>query len=177
VNKAKELMAASNYPDGFDTTIYMRDTTYEDAILVMQQNLKAIGINADIVVMTDAEQAEQAVDGWHNSIRHLLAPTSAEREPSSTALTYYTKGNIYNASCMLPDDVIDLFQQASGEPDDDIRLTMQREAERLMMDEYCLMWNFVMVPFCVPRQTYVRGDNTRFFVGHYWTPEKVWLDK
>jgi peptide/nickel transport system substrate-binding protein len=177
LDKAKELMAASNYADGFDTTIYMRDITYEDAILVIQQNIKAIGVNADIVVMTDAEQAAQAVEGWHNSIRHLLGPTSAEREPSVTSLTYYTEGNIYNASCMLPDDIIALLEEARGEADMEKRKELCQEAERLAMDEYCLWWNFVMVPFCVPKQSYVRDDNLRFFVGHYWTPEKVWLDK
>ena len=168
VDKAKGLMAASNYPDGFDTVIYMRDATFEDAILVMQQNLKAIGINADIVIMTDAEQAAQARDGWHNSIRHLLGPTSAEREPSVTALTYYTEGNIYNASCKLPDDVVALYEQASGESDMAVRTDLVQEAERLTMDEYCLMWNFCMVPFCVPKQPYVHDDGLRFFCGEFF---------
>jgi peptide/nickel transport system substrate-binding protein len=177
VDKAKEYLAASNYPDGFDTTIYMRSSTYDDAIIVIQSNLADIGINVDIVNMTSAEAAEQATQGWYNSIRHLLGPTSAEREPGITALTYYTEGNPYNASMSLPDDVIALYEEANAEPDPAKRAEIAQEADRLTMDEYCLMWNFVVIPFVVPKQTYVHDDNLRHFVGHYWTPEIAWIDK
>ena len=175
--KAKSLLAEAGYATGFKSTIYLRDKMFENVATVLQSNLKDVGIDVNLEVMTPAQASEQASKGWKNSIRHLLAPSTPEREPSVTALTYYGPGNLNNASMVLPADVVALCQKAASEPDFDKRKAMALEADRLVMEEYALFWEVVTAPFVVPKQRYVHDDNLRFFVGHYWTPERAWVEK
>jgi len=175
-DKARTLLREGGFADGFDTTLYLRDATFMDAMTVIQSYLLDVGIHANVKLMTSAEAAEQAVKGWHG-IRHLLGPSTAEREPATTQLTYYGPGNIYNASLALPADVVALLQEESRTLDFEKRKSLAQQADKLIVDDYALIWQFAYVPFVVPKQKNVHDDNSRHFVGHYWTPEQAWLSE
>ena len=58
--KAKELLTAAGYPDGFDVEIHLRtgscgSVPYQKALEFFQNNLKEVGINATIVQSTSAK--------------------------------------------------------------------------------------------------------------------------
>lgn len=60
VEKAKELMAASNYPEGFDMEILVSTAfpTDETAAVMLQEAAKQIGINITVTKVTPSERSE-----------------------------------------------------------------------------------------------------------------------
>lgn len=72
LEKAKEYMAASSYPDGFDCILVSRNdsSTYKTVALIIQASLKEIGINVTI--------EESSNDEWvSNAYNHTRTDGSA----------------------------------------------------------------------------------------------------
>jgi peptide/nickel transport system substrate-binding protein len=175
--KAKALLAEAGYASGFTTTIYLRSPQYQDWAVTVQSYLNDVGIKSTIQVMTPAVAADVTAKGWKNGLLEILGPNTAEREAAITMLTYYGPGNTYNASVSLPKDVIDLCNQALVQPDMKKRVDLSVQADALLIDRDALYMNYTTIPFIVAKQTWLHDDNWRFFVGHYWTPEKMWIEK
>jgi peptide/nickel transport system substrate-binding protein len=173
--KAKELLKSAGYANGLDTTIYLRDATFQDATVIVQSYLRDVGINAKVEVMTAAVAAEQASSGWYG-IRNLLAPNTPEKEPFSTTLSYYGPDQKNNNSMTVAQDIIDLCTAGRSEPDADKRHQMVQQLNDMFITRDCDFWGICNVPFVVPKQSWVHGDNLRFFVGHNNTPERAWVE-
>jgi peptide/nickel transport system substrate-binding protein len=176
-SKARTLLTEAGYSSGFDTTIYLRTPTYQDYATVVQSYFNDVGIRANVKIMTTAEAADLTTKGWKNGLLEILGPNTAEREASVTILNYYAPGNTYNASVGVAQDVVALCTQALSEPDIKKRIALSLQADSMIVDRDALLMNYATIPFIVPKQSWVHDDNFRFFVGHYWTPEKAWIEK
>jgi ABC-type transport system substrate-binding protein len=175
IAKAKELLKSAGYANGLDTTIFLRDPTFQDATVIIQSQLRDAGINAKVEVMTAAVAADQAVSGWYG-MRNLLAPNTPEREPFATTVAYYGPDQKNNNSMTIAQDIIDLCIKGQSEPDANKRHQLAQQLNEMFITRDCNFWGICNVPFVVPKQPWVHGDNLRFFVGHNNTPERAWVD-
>ena len=66
--KAKELLAEAGYVNGFSTRIITMPAFGQDALVAIQSDLAAVGIQAQIDVMSQAKWAETRRSGWKNAL-------------------------------------------------------------------------------------------------------------
>ncbi len=175
--KAKELLQKAGYGNGFTTSIWLRSPNFQDYAVATQAYFADVGIKSSITVMTTAVAADMTTKGWKNGLLEVLAPNTAEREASSVTIVYYGPNNKYNASLSVPQDVVDLCNQAMNQPDISKRKALAVQVDDLVIDKYALLMNYATIPFIVPKQSWLHDENFRFFVGHYWTPEQGWVEK
>ncbi len=69
VTKAKQLLADAGYPNGFKTTILVDPATADmNAMQVVQNNLRAAGIDANITISQAGKLLDFRTNGWHNAL-------------------------------------------------------------------------------------------------------------
>ncbi|PLS16138.1 ABC transporter substrate-binding protein [Bacillus sp. M6-12] len=133
-NKAKSLLAEAGYPDGFDTTIYTA-STYPDMIdsaQVIQEQLKAIGVNAQIKQLEWGAYIEM----WKSKNTDLLVGrnTSGTDPDRSTRYFFSTEGsaNVWNYSNKEFDSIV---QKALETNDENQRKTYYDQAQTILAEE------------------------------------------
>jgi len=134
VEKAKKLLAEAGYPDGFKTTIqtmagyaYMVDTAQ-----IVQQQLKAIGITAEIQKMEDAAY----VDLWKAKKMDMMVGGngSGTNPDRSTRFFFHTAGsaNVWNWSNPAYDKIVETALQTT---DLEKRKQLYAEAQEFVIKE------------------------------------------
>lgn len=156
VEKAKALLAEAGYPNGFETQI---DTaaTYPDMVetaQVLQQQLKAIGINAKI------NQLEWGnyIDVWKSKDGNLMVGrnTSGVDADRSMRFFFHTEGsaNVWNYSNPAYDELV---QNALMAVDQTERKAMYEKAQKMLVEE-----DVPNLFLASPKNFYAVRDNIEF---------------
>jgi peptide/nickel transport system substrate-binding protein len=66
--KAKALLAEAGYPNGFNTTFYISAQQNGPEALALQGYMKAVGINADMNVVSVAKWIDLETNGWADGV-------------------------------------------------------------------------------------------------------------
>lgn len=142
LDKAKQLMAESNYPDGFTVTMiapnnrYVNDEKISEAFVSM---MAKIGIKVDLKTMPkaqywdqfDAQVADIQMIGWHsdtedtaNFFEYLLMCPNKEAGTGQ-----YNSGNYCNA------EVDEIILASQSETDREKRAEMLQKAEKIVYED------------------------------------------
>lgn len=132
--KAKQLLADAGYPDGFSTVIQTM-ASYPDMVgsaQVVQQQLKAIGITAEIQKMEDAAY----IDLWKSKQMDMMVGRngSGTNPDRSMRFFFHTDGsaNVWNWSNPDYDKIVETALQT---PDLEKRKELYTEAQKLVINE------------------------------------------
>lgn len=132
--EAKRLLKEAGFADGFDTVIYTA-STYPDMIdsaQVIQEQLKAVGINAEI------KQLEWGayIDMWKSKDTDMLVGrnTSGTDPDRSTRYFFSTEGsaNVWNYSNPAFDETV---QKAIETIDEGERKSLYEQAQKQLIEE------------------------------------------
>jgi ABC-type transport system substrate-binding protein len=177
-DKAKELLAAAGYPDGFDTTIYFASNSGQDmAVLIAQRYLADVGINVELQPVSSAKMTELRTKGWENSMILQGGFNTVGYPPAKTMTNYYSQGGMYNVSIIRPDDVQAAFDSALVEPDQEKMVDDLQEMSRLMTDKYCLVTPLFVNVYTGALEPYVKDSKIMSPRLEHWWPEQAWMDK
>jgi peptide/nickel transport system substrate-binding protein len=172
LNKAKQLMAAAGYQDGFKTTLASPFTS-RDVMVAIQGNLSKIGITADINTVNMGQYMEYSQKGWRNML--IITPltnyvnwaSGLQMQLASTALNL--------KSVQRPSGFDSLVEQALASPEEDINKT--RQALRLLED------SAIAIPLYSAGTMWCYSPNVHD-IGYaelgnsiFRTPDKAWLSK
>jgi len=98
--KAKALLAEAGYPNGFKTTLWCGTHLVGNDTLAVQAYMKAVGINADLNLITPAKWTEMETNGWDEGV--MQSPQGAacfalflERYYWTPTAPNWTKGLYY----------------------------------------------------------------------------------
>jgi ABC-type transport system substrate-binding protein len=138
LDKAKQLMAESSHPNGFDTDIYTLVFTGKDTMVAIQSCLAEIGINAEVNLLSFGEGSELQVAGWHNG---------CYCSPNSNLLNFnfalglqsaWGKNAMTDVASMdIPAEFQPLLDQAlSGENEDRAK---SKAAAKLLQDDFLVI--------------------------------------
>jgi ABC-type transport system substrate-binding protein len=134
IEKAKQLLKDAGYPNGFDTTIQTM-ASYPDLVdsaQVVQQQLKAIGINADIKKMEDAAY----IDLWKSKKMDMMVGRNSSGTNPDRSLRFFfdTKGsaNVWNWTNPAFDKLV---ADALQTPDLEKRKQLYNDAQKLVVNE------------------------------------------
>ncbi|TIH33544.1 ABC transporter substrate-binding protein [Subtercola vilae] len=166
VAKAKSLLAEAGYPNGFDTQFYAWNVAPFSALAPqMQQDLKAIGINADLQTLAPNTFSELAGSGKAPLALTFWVADYPEGSDFLQALlscaTAVPQGQNFAYYCNPAMDAD--VQQALAATDPATATAKYTDASKLMLADN------PVVPLYFGTKTEIRGAN----VGNYF-PQPIW---
>jgi peptide/nickel transport system substrate-binding protein len=175
--KAKQLLAAAGYPNGFSTQIITASSFAKDPILAMQASLKEAGINVNINTVEFAAWNNFVTKGWDNGLIWVTQGATdtnygayLDRYFSSTATRYPVLNK--------PAALTDLITKVAATPDYATEKSLAQQAVKILVDD-C-----TTIPVFIQPANYVLQKNvhdTRFSnlggSGFRWSPQTAWLSK
>jgi peptide/nickel transport system substrate-binding protein len=176
--KAKQLLSEAGYPDGLKTTIhYLQNAENDQLYTAIQGYFKVVGIDAALDPMLPARFDQLAYRG--GSWDGFMWGTGSNTPDYIAALArYYSGQGGYYTQMVIPEDYAAAIKNASSATDFETKQKWAREANKLMVDKYCLQL-FLYTPLnnavCQPNV-----HDTGYFETinpSVYTPEDIWMDK
>ena len=136
LNKAKEYLAKSNYPDGFTSKLYVQtsnEEVYRQLSVIIQSQLKQIGINLEIEMVEAGVwiQAAFSPDGvpiWAHSYGYNLALQQMQN--------FGTHGSGMGGPVKtLPEEIVEASKKAIAAPTEEEMIQHVKEANKIMTED------------------------------------------
>jgi peptide/nickel transport system substrate-binding protein len=175
--KAKQLLAAAGYPNGFTTQIITASSFAKDPVLAMQANLKDVGITVNINTVEFAAWNNFVTKGWDNGLIWVTQGATdtnygafLDRYFSATATRY----PVLNKSTALTD----LITKVVATPDYATEKSLAQQAVKMLVDDCTTIPVFIQ-PANYVLQKNVRDTNFSNLggSGFRWSPGQAWLSK
>lgn len=147
VERARELLAEAGYPEGFEMDLITSEMeSYRSRYEVLQEELRQIGITANLEVVQHATMHELIREG-----RNPITVYVAFRPSADTYLTQFfaTDGGVTNFSNFTVDELRD---QARAETDDEAQAELWRQANIEIYQ------NFAGYALAINNLVYVRNN-------------------
>jgi ABC-type transport system substrate-binding protein len=144
--KAKELLAAAGYPNGFKTTIYVRQppAIFADTATAIQGYLKAVNIDAQVQVLNFGGWAKMVRGGWQNGL-YIFDLDVSNPDDLLNINRALSKGGGLLTAMIHPDDYEKAISAALLTSDLKDKQQATREVNRLMVDKYAMVsWIYGM---------------------------------
>ena len=129
VEKAKELLAAAGYPDGFSTTLWCSDSqVMRDSAVVIQEQLRQVGIEAEVKTMENGQYYADTGAGEHDM--YIMSKTSIDPDSMLRAM-YHTEafGPSGNRSFWATPEVDAMIDEASTTTDTEHAMELYAEIQ------------------------------------------------
>lgn len=137
MDEAKALLAESNHPDGFKTTIWTNDNPVRQQVaIVLQEALKELNITAEIEVMEFGSYLEKTAAGEHDMFILGWSNSTGDADYGLYALFHSSQhGDPGNRSFYTSAKVDELLDQGRREADQSAREAIYKEAIQIISDE------------------------------------------
>jgi peptide/nickel transport system substrate-binding protein len=173
--KAKQLLAEAGYPNGFKTTIYAQNIASQDFLVAVQDNLNAVGINAQLDVSEANRFNSFYKDGWTNGL--MVHPSIGAN--LSGMRTYFgpvgTGPQVYR-SAYRPAGWLDQLSAAFAQPDAKKRLAMEQQLIQTISDQ-AMAIPIMSTPFLAAQNNTVHDLDWGNGGNYVYTPQNAWLSK
>ena len=135
VEGAKALMATAGYPDGFDTTItsWSEYSFLSNAAIVMQEQLKQIGINAELVMLDAGTMIDTVY--VNKDFDLAVTGTSGYVDPHGLMLDNFGTGSGGNFVGYSNAEVDDLIVQGKVETDQEARAAIYQQIQTILLTD------------------------------------------
>ncbi len=174
IAKAKALLTEAGYKDGFSTTIlsWSQYSFLSNAAVVVQEQLKQIGISSDINLEENAAFIKDYLD---NNFDLTVSGTSAYVDPNDIYLRNFGTGQPSNAVRYSNPKADELIAAGTATTDQTKRKQIYQQLQQLLLDD--VPWvNLYIANQFEAMKTYVKGY-THIPTGTNYTLKDVWLDK
>jgi peptide/nickel transport system substrate-binding protein len=172
--KAKQLMAEAGYADGFKATIqsWSQYSFLSNAALVVQEQLRQIGITTDVDLQENAAYIQNFFD---NNFDLSVTGTSAYVDPNDIFFSNFQTGQRGNATRYSNPQVDKLILDGIATTDLEARKKIYLEIQQILLDDAPWVNLYIANQF-EAMKTYVKGyvHNPAGWNLHF---KDVWLDK
>jgi ABC-type transport system substrate-binding protein len=173
--KAKQLLAAAGYPNGFKTTMYYFANMpyYTDEMTAVQRYLKDVGIDATLEPLQRPRFAEMASlgKGWEGIVRMQ----GFWRPDTLSQVAGWMAGNEFSEVTRIP-EINALYIRASTAPDFATKKKLTQQLMALWTDKYCLSAIVSISPLPIGKSKKLHDDLYGVVPNRYLSP-KAWLSE
>jgi peptide/nickel transport system substrate-binding protein len=170
--KAKQLLAAAGYPNGFKTKLIVMPTVADrDAAVAIQGFLAAVGIQAEVETPEMSRFRQYQTKGW----RGFLIQPWGFFASYNHMLGFYFYGAEVFASVKRPPEFEKLFTES--------RSTTMPDVKKMTALNKLLTEDLTLIPVYTHTRNYVAKQNVHD-TGHmqsvswtWWTPANAWMSK
>jgi peptide/nickel transport system substrate-binding protein len=158
IERAKELMAEAGFPDGFQTTItsWAQYSFLSNAAVVLQEQLRQIGIEAELNLVENATLIEQVYTTKEFDI--AVTGDSAYVDPNTLVLPAFKTGESGNFVSYSNPEVDALIDAGIAATDQEERAEIYRQIQQILLED--LPW----IPFFVANQYEAMRNNVKGYV-------------
>ena len=150
LDKAKELLSESGYPDGFETEIIIgegRVPNNKDIAVVWQEQLAQIGVTLNIRVLPMPQFTTLTINRNAAPI-YLTAGTAYVQDPLYSDFWWFHPDGTVNYANLNDTDWVNLFNEAMIEEDLDQRTELSHQMQRILIDRGYILPLFVRYRDC-----------------------------
>lgn len=142
--KAKQLLEAGGYADGFDITLSFdsSEADQEEVAVIWRTELARLGVNVTLDKAPPAEYQQKMVSAQYQFA--LRRDTPIEPDPGYQLWLAYNEGGYNNYGHYVNPDVTRLTDELVTILDFDQRVAKSKEIQRLIMED--VPWAFVVAP-------------------------------
>ena len=158
VERARELMAEAGFADGFNTTItsWSQYSFLSNAAVVLQEQLRQIGIEAELNLVENATMFEQVYDPAAKNYEIAVTGESAYVDPNTLILPNFKSGENGNFTGYSNPEVDQLIEQGIASTDQDERARIYQEIQTILLED--LPWiNLFVANQYEAMKDYVQG--------------------
>jgi peptide/nickel transport system substrate-binding protein len=158
VERAKALMAEAGFADGFSTTItsWSQYSFLSNAAVVLQEQLRQIGIEAELNLVENATMVEQVYDPATRDYEIAVTGESAYVDPNTIVLPYFKTGEGNNFMGYSNPEVDKLIEQAIASTDQEERASIYQQIQKILLED--LPWvNLFVADQYEAMKDYVQG--------------------
>lgn len=158
IEKAKEYLAQSAYPDGFEMTITVSsaDSTDETAALYLQSTAAQAGITVNVEVVTPSERTGMMFSADRTYDALIVGWDADCSDPGTYVYTIDTIENLGDGGCNMSayynEEVDALLQNVMSTIDEEERTRDLMEALKIIADD-CITINL-----CFPKRIYAKNS-------------------
>jgi peptide/nickel transport system substrate-binding protein len=135
VERAKSLMEEAGHADGFSTTItsWSQYSFLSNAAVVLQEQLRQIGIEAELNLVENATMVDQVYVGKTYDI--AVTGESAYVDPNTLILPNFKSGESGNFVNYSNPEVDALIEQGIATSDQDERATIYQDIQTILLED------------------------------------------
>ena len=177
IEGAKALLAEAGYADGFDTMItsWAQYSFLSNAAVVLQEQLKQIGINAELNLVENATMIADVHTPASKNFELGVTGTSAYIDPHPLISRNFLTGGTGNTMNYSNPDVDALIEQGMIESDLEARAEIYRQIQQHIIDDLPWLSLFVANQF-ESMKTDVKGY-VHMATGSNRFLKETWLDR
>ncbi len=179
VQKAKDMLAAAGYPNGFDTRLQAKnEPTIIAAVTAIQAQLAKAGVRVKLDIV-DAADYGVALTGWDYGLFYHPSsiPVDVVQQSSSMWIQGLSGICLGLTSVIRPDDLNDKILAAQSAKTAEESYKLMQEAQVMYIDKYCMFW-----PIGVAYDVYIIGpsvhddgiNDTHYTQATLWS---AWVDE
>jgi peptide/nickel transport system substrate-binding protein len=175
IEGAKALLAEAGFPEGFDTTItgWAEYGFLSNTAIVVQEQLKQIGINAEMNLLDTATMGQTVYLDFDFDI--AVTGTSGYVDPGSVILENFRSGEAGNFVQYSNPEVDELIAEGAALTDQAARAEVYARIQEILLEE--LPWvNLYVGQQYEAMKTYVKGYE-HIPTGSNKKVREVWLDQ
>ena len=157
VETAKALLAEAGYPDGFATTLWCADSqVMRDSAVVIQEQLRQIGINAEVKTMEQGQYYSETGKGEQDLF--IMSKTSIDPDSMLRAM-YHTEafGLSGNRSFWAAPETDEMMDRASTTTDKAEALELYKQIQTIVAE------NVPLVPIAIEHLNAGMQSNVKGF--------------
>lgn len=179
VEAAKDYLAKTDWPNGFDMTIlYVKNNESDMVAQLMQEDLKKVGINATIEYMDEAKSAEISGVNGENFTGMIISAGRAEVDLG----TYYNRtflpdGVRWVSQVNHYDDIVETLTTAMTCKSFDEKKAACQKLSKMVIDDYCQMFPMWTNNAAAFVQDNVMDHGIYQINMLIWTPETTYFAK
>ena len=169
--KAKELLTAAGYPDGFKMTVYAVGSIEGEMLTAIQAYLKAVGIQAETLKPDSATGNTLHLEGWKNGVWLQGLTTDSPSYISALQSDGPNRKKIFSTD--VPAKYTELLAQAAAAKDPATEKALSEQLIRYIQDEA------IFIPLFIASRNAVYNSNIHFdldaYSVHFWNPGDAWI--
>ena len=175
VEGAKALLAEAGYPDGFETSItsWSAYSFLSDAAVVVQEQLKQIGVEAELNLVENATMVDQVYTTKEFDI--AVTGESAYVDPNTLIQSNFGTGESGNFVSYSNERVDELIVEGIATTDEEARQQIYAEIQQILLDDLPWVNLFIANQFEAMKDD-VKGY-THIPTGSNIALRETWLDR